>query len=302
MRSDRIWHPGFGPDGSVSSVTVSDIVLITGMSGAGRSAAADVLDDLGWYVVDNLPTSLIEKIVELASLPAGGIDRLALVAGRNSGAVLDHVSALRSEGHRVRLVFLEASTAELVRRYGASRRRHPLAADAEGLVESIGMERAFLESTREAADLVIETTELNVHQLKQRLLAAFDSAETAQLQVAVESFGFKHGLPLDADIVMDVRFLPNPHWEEELRPLTGHDQVVRDFVLERADTAAFLERFEALLQAILPSYHAEGRSYLTVAIGCTGGRHRSVAIAEELATRLRARGTAVRTTHRDVTR
>jgi len=281
---------------------VADIVLITGMSGAGRSAAADVLEDLGWYVVDNLPTTLVEKVVELASLPASGIERLALVAGRSHGAVLDHVAALRSQGHRVRLLFLDAATSELVRRYDATRRKHPLVADAEGLVESIGLERARLEGTREAADLVIDTTELNVHQLKQRVVGAFDHIGTAQLQVAVESFGFKHGLPLDADIVMDVRFLPNPHWEDDLRPLTGHDPAVRAFVVDRVDTALFLERLDGLLQAILPGYHTEGRSYLTVAIGCTGGRHRSVAIAEELATRLRAHGTAVRTTHRDVTR
>jgi len=281
---------------------VAEIVLITGMSGAGRSAAADVLEDLGWYVVDNLPSSLVEKIVELASLPASGIDRLALVAGRNHGAILDNVAALRAGGHQVTVLFLDASDTELVRRYDATRRKHPLSADTDGLVESIALERSLMQGTRDAADLVVDTTELNVHQLKHRLVAAFDRVGSSTLQVSVESFGFKHGLPLDADIVMDVRFLPNPHWQDELRPLTGHDPAVRDYVLERADTATFLDRFDALLQGILPSYQAEGRSYLTVAIGCTGGRHRSVAIAEELATRLRSRGTAVRTTHRDVSR
>jgi len=279
-------------------------VLITGMSGAGRSAAADVLEDIGWYVVDNLPTSLVEKIVDLASMPGSGIDRLALVAGRDYGAVLDNVAALRSEGHRVTVLFLDASTSELVRRYDATRRRHPLAQESEGLVESIAEERALVDRTRDAADLVIDTTALNVHQLKHRLVAAFDDddATGSQLQVAVESFGFKHGLPLDADIVMDVRFLPNPHWEEDLRPLTGHDPAVRDYVLDRSETAEFLGHLEELLRSVLPAYQAEGRSYLTVAIGCTGGRHRSVTIAEELAARLRARGTAVRTSHRDVTR
>ncbi len=281
---------------------MAEIVLITGMSGAGRSAAADVLEDLGWYVVDNLPSSLVEKIVELASLPSSGIERLALVAGRNHGAVLDNVASLRAGGHHVTVLFLDASDAELVRRYDATRRKHPLATQAAGLVESIELERRLLRSTRDAADLVVDTTDLNVHQLKQRLVAAFDRVGSATMQVSVESFGFKHGLPLDADIVMDVRFLPNPHWEEELRPLTGHDPAVRDYVLERADTSAFLDHLDALLQAILPAYQAEGRSYLTVAIGCTGGRHRSVAIAEELASRLRSRGTAVRTTHRDVSR
>jgi UPF0042 nucleotide-binding protein len=261
---------------------VAEIVLITGMSGAGRSGAADVLEDLGWYVVDNLPSSLVEKIVELASIPGSGIDRLALVAGRNYEAVLANVAALRAAGHRVTVLFLDAQDAELVRRYDATRRKHPLDAETDGLV--------------------IDTTDLNVHQLKQRLVASFDDASSSKLQVAVESFGFKHGLPLDADIVMDVRFLPNPHWEERLRPLTGHDQAVRDFVLERADTSEFLDRLDDLLRTILPAYQAEGRSYLTVAIGCTGGRHRSVAVAEEVAARLRSRGTAVRTTHRDVAR
>jgi UPF0042 nucleotide-binding protein len=278
------------------------IVLITGMSGAGRSATADVLEDLGWYVVDNLPTTLVEKIVDLASLPGSGIERLALVAGRNYGEVLDNVSTLRAAGHRVTVLFLDAQTPELVRRYDATRRKHPLAAEADGLVESIELERSLLTGTRDAADLVIDTSDLNVHQLKERVVAAFDDASVSKLQVAVESFGFKHGLPLDADIVMDVRFLPNPHWEDALRPLTGHDPAVRDFVLGRADTAAFLDRFDELLRTVLPAYQAEGRSYLTVAIGCTGGRHRSVAIAEELAARLRSRGTAVRTTHRDVSR
>ena len=281
---------------------MTQIVLITGMSGAGRSATADVLEDLGWYVVDNLPTSLVEKVVDLASLPGSGIERLALVAGRNYGEVLDNVSTLRAAGHRVTVLFLDAQTPELVRRYDATRRKHPLAAEADGLVESIELERRLLAGTRDAADLVIDTSDLNVHQLKERVVAAFDDASASKLQVAVESFGFKHGLPLDADIVMDVRFLPNPHWEDALRPLTGHDPAVRDFVLERADTAAFLDRFDDLLRTVLPAYQAEGRSYLTVAIGCTGGRHRSVAIAEELAARLRSRGTAVRTTHRDVSR
>ena len=280
---------------------MADIVVITGLSGAGRSGVADVMEDLGWYVVDNLPTSLVEKIVELASLPeAAGIDQLALVAGRDYGGLLQRVAAIREVGHHVTVVFLDASTAELVRRYDATRRKHPLAAEAEGLVESIELERTMLQPTREAADLVIDTTGLNVHQLKERVVTAFAEAGSAQMQVAVESFGFKHGLPLDADIVMDVRFLPNPYWVEQLRPLTGHDPAVRDYVIERAQTSEFLDSFDEMLKTVVPGYQAEGRSYLTIAIGCTGGRHRSVAIVEELASRLRARGLAVRTSHRDV--
>jgi RNase adapter protein RapZ len=289
--------------GCVGRVTwVADIVLITGLSGAGRSGVADVLEDLGWFVVDNLPTALIGTIVELAAKPTSDIDRLALVAGRQHSEVLSQVGELRAAGFDVRVVFLDASTAELVRRYDATRRRHPLADDAEGLVESIELERSILGPVRDAADLVIDTSDLNVHQLKERINRAFDEAPGSRLQVAVESFGYKHGLPLDADIVMDVRFLPNPHWEEALRPLTGHDPKVSDYVLETAAASAFVDQFDQLLGGLVPQYEAEGRSYLTVAIGCTGGRHRSVAIAEELAARLRQRGVAVRTTHRDVSR
>jgi UPF0042 nucleotide-binding protein len=281
---------------------VADIVLITGLSGAGRSGAADVLDDLGWYVIDNLPTDLVEKIVELAANPASSIERLALVAGRRHGEVLPKIGALRQHGHNVTVLFLEATTSELVKRYDATRRRHPLADRADGLVESIELERKELEAVREAADLVVDTTDLNVHQLKERLVGAFDTKNSGQMQVAVESFGYKHGLPLDADIVMDVRFLPNPHWVESLRPLTGHEPSVRDYVIERRETSEFLDRLEGLITSLLPAYQAEGRSYLTVAIGCTGGRHRSVAIAEELAARLRHNGVAVQSTHRDLSR
>ena len=288
---------------------MADIVVITGLSGAGRSAVADVMEDIGWYVVDNLPTSLVEKVVELAALPGAGgvpgstgIDRLALVAGRDYGEVLKRVAAVRASGHAVTLLFLDASSSELVRRYDATRRRHPLADRADGLLESIELERELLGPTRDAANLVIDTTGLNVHQLKERVVAAFSEGGSTQMQVAVESFGFKHGLPLDADIVMDIRFLPNPHWDEALRPLTGHDPAVRDYVIERKETSDFLDAFEELLRTVLPGYQSEGRSYLTIAIGCTGGRHRSVAVTEELANRLRARGLAVRTSHRDIAR
>jgi UPF0042 nucleotide-binding protein len=281
---------------------VADIVLITGLSGAGRSGAADVLEDLGYYVVDNLPTSLVETIVELASKPGSGIDRLALVSGRQHLALLERAAALRAAGHRVRTLFLDASTAELVRRYDLTRRKHPLAAEADGLVEAIDMEREALDPVRAAADLVIDTSALNIHELKAKLVGAFDSGDGQRLQLAVESFGFKHGMPIDADIVMDVRFLPNPHWDEALRPLDGHDPAVRRFVLDRPEAADFLDRFGALLGSLLPAYQQEGKSYLTVAVGCTGGRHRSVAVVEALAARLRAAGFEVRTGHRDIAR
>ncbi len=281
---------------------MTDILVITGLSGAGRSGAAAVMEDLGWYVVDNLPTSLVDKIVELVNQPASTIGRLALVSGRQHVELLPKVGALRAAGHRVRLVFLDAATPELVRRSDATRRRHPLVDEADGLVESIELERELLEPVKAAADLVIDTTELNVHQLKARILDVFDDETSTRMQVAVESFGFKHGLPLDADVVMAVRFLPNPHWDEALRPLTGHDAPVRDYVLGQPAATSFIDRFEVLIADLLPAYAAEGKSYLTVAIGCTGGRHRSVVVAEELARRLRERGQVVRTGHRDLAR
>jgi len=281
---------------------MAEIVLISGLSGAGRSGAADVLEDLGWYVVDNLPTALLDTIVDLAAKPGSEISRLALVGGRDHDNVLNKVAKLRTDGHHVRVLFLDASTAQLVKRYDATRRRHPLADQADGLVESIELERTRLDKVRGGADLVIDTTDLNVHQLKDRILQAFDVGTESRLQVAVESFGFKHGLPLDADMVFDVRFLPNPHWDEALRPLTGHDPSVRDYVLETSSGSDFVDRVHDLLSSLLPQYESEGRSYLTIAIGCTGGRHRSVAVSEELAERLRSDGVAVQAAHRDLTR
>ena len=281
---------------------MAEVVLITGLSGAGRSGASDVLEDLGWNVIDNLPTDLVGKIVNLVAAPGGTTERLALVAGRQHHHVLTNAGIIRAAGHEVTVLFLDATTTELVKRYDATRRRHPLDKEAGGLVEAIQMERAQLQPVREAAELVIDTSGMNIHELRGRLVASFDTGDISQMQVSVESFGFKHGLPLDADIVMDVRFLPNPHWVDELRPLTGHDPVVRQYVLERSRTKEFLDRFEELIVSLLPSYRAEGRTYLTVAVGCTGGRHRSVAIIEELAGRMQADGVAVRLSHRDLGR
>lgn len=281
---------------------MADILLITGMSGAGRSATAAVLEDLGWYVVDNLPTTLVDTIVELASQPASSIERLALVAGRQHLELMPKVAGLRAAGHRVRVVYLDASTSELVRRYEATRRRHPLAIETDGLLEAIHRERELLESIKADCDLVIDTTDLNVHQLKSRLLDVFETSGGERLDVAVESFGFKYGIPIDADIVMDVRFLPNPHWDEGLRPLTGLDEPVRRFVLEQPAAERFIGHLVDLLGVVLPEFALEGKSYLTVAVGCTGGRHRSVAVAEEVAARLRRSGQPVRTGHRDVGR
>ncbi|MFZ9580050.1 MAG: RNase adapter RapZ [Acidimicrobiia bacterium] len=281
---------------------MADILVITGLSGAGRSATAAVLEDLDWYVVDNLPTSLVDTIVELASAPGSGIDKLALVAGRQHLELMPKVARMRSEGHRVRIVYLDASTRELVKRYEASRRRHPLAAEADGLVESIELERTLLEPMKGDCDLVIDTTELNTNQLKTKLLGLFEDPVRERLQITVESFGFKHGLPLDADMVLDVRFLPNPHWDESLRPMSGLDRPVRDFVLGEPDAENFVVKLVELLAMIVPLYANEGKSYLTIAVGCTGGRHRSVAIATEIAERMRASGQPVRVGHRDIGR
>jgi UPF0042 nucleotide-binding protein len=281
---------------------MTDVLVITGVSGAGRSTAAAVLEDLGWYVVDNLPTSLVEKIVELASAPGSGITKLALVAGRQHVDLIPKIATLRAAGHRVRLLYLDAETRELVRRYDSTRRRHPLDAEADGLVEAIELERAQLGPVRDMADMVIDSTDLNVNTLKTRLLGMFEEDNDGGMLVALESFGFKHGMPLDADIVLDVRFLPNPHWEPTLRPLTGLDGPVREYVLAAEGAGEFLDRMSGLLEFLLPAYVKEGKSYLTVAVGCTGGRHRSVALVEELARRLSAAGHTARIGHRDVGR
>jgi UPF0042 nucleotide-binding protein len=281
---------------------MTDVLVITGVSGAGRSTAAAVLEDLGWYVVDNLPTSLVEKIVELASAPGSGITKLALVAGRQHVDLIPKIATLRAEGHRVRVLYLDADTRELVRRYDSTRRRHPLDAEADGLVEAIELEREQLAPVRDMADMVVDSTDLNVNTLKTRLLGMFEADPDSGMLVALESFGFEHGMPLDADIVLDVRFLPNPHWEPALRPLTGLDAPVRDYVLAADGAAEFLDRVTGLLEFLLPAYVKEGKSYLTVAIGCTGGRHRSVALVEEIARRLGAAGQAARVGHRDVGR
>jgi UPF0042 nucleotide-binding protein len=282
-----------------------DVTIITGMSGAGRSEAANVLEDLGYFVIDNLPPALISKVAELAK----GSERpkkYALVVDVRSGAFMEALesalSELRAMGAGTRTLFLDASSEVLVRRFEATRRRHPLA-EGDRVVDGIRRERALLEELKEHADIVVDTSDFNVHQLRDRLRELFtDQPEEGLLQPNLVSFGYKHGLPLDVDLLFDCRFLPNPHWVEELRPLTGLDEPVRAYVLEQPGTEEFLDELGRLLDLLLPGFVREGKSYLTIGIGCTGGHHRSVVIAEELGKQLRRHGYPVRVHHRDVER
>jgi UPF0042 nucleotide-binding protein len=284
---------------------VSEFVVITGLSGAGRSLAADDLEDLGWFVIDNLPPELVPKVVELAQAPRSSIERVALVVGTGAyqDQVLPMLQWLRSSGANVRVLFLEASTDALVRRYDSTRRRHPLSVggDQEHLVAAIERERGLVDPVKDQADVVVDTSDLNVHELRRRMRTLFTpEAGGSAMQVTLLSFGYKHGLPLDADLVFDCRFLPNPHWIEELRPLTGLDPAVSEYVLKQKAAQDFLPRLMELLTQLLPAYTAEGRAYLTIALGCTGGRHRSVTLSEQLATLLRRQGYAPSVLHRDL--
>jgi len=284
---------------------MADILVIAGLSGAGRSQAADDLEDLGWFVVDNLPVSLIDKVVELSESGTAPQNRLALVVGvaAHQNDAISSVERLRQAGNRVRILYMDAATPELIRRYGASKRRHPMAHEGENVERSIERERHLLEPVKAAADLVIDTTSLTVHQLKNQIVELFwDSEGREVLQLSVMSFGYKHGIPLDVDFVFDVRFLPNPHWIDELRNKTGLDDDVRSYVLESELATTFVTQVEGLLDLLLPAFREEGKSYLTVAVGCTGGRHRSVAVAEELSRWLTKSGYRPRVTHRDVHR
>ena len=293
----------FRPSTSVAFGAVADILLIAGLSGAGRSQAADDLEDIGWFVVDNMPIALIDKVVELAA--TGEQSQLALVVGtatHQTDAVLI-VHKLRDAGHRVRILFLDASTPELVRRYGASRRKHPLANQFASVEDAIHAERVLLETVKGAADLVIDTSSLNIHQLKSQIVELFAPTDDRDvMQLSVVSFGFKHGIPTDVDLVLDVRFLPNPHWDEDLRPQSGLDEAVKKYVVDQPLAQEFLQKIYDLLQFLVPAYQAEGKSYLTVAIGCTGGRHRSVAVTEAIGAWMTAQGQRPRLTHRDIFR
>ncbi|MST33386.1 RNase adapter RapZ [Acidimicrobiaceae bacterium USS-CC1] len=280
-----------------------DYLIITGLSGAGRSQAAATLEDLGWFVIDNMPTALIAKVAELTSGPGARTQRVALVVGRDATQLEELQSAvrqLRLEGARVRVLYLEASDEVLVRRFEGTRRRHPVG--REGVTDAIRIERERLRPIRELADIVVDTSETNVNQLRERLVELFADTAAQTMRVTVLSFGFKHGVPRDVDTLFDARFLPNPYWIDELRPFTGLDRPVRDWVLEQPPAEEFLDRVDDLLGFLLPAYVKEAKAYLTIAVGCTGGRHRSVALVEALAARIRARGYEPAVHHRDVQR
>ena len=281
-----------------------ELVVVTGMTGAGRSTAAKELEDLGFYVVDNMPPSLLRDVVRLVDESRGTDQPIAVVVDVRSGSFFQSLQANLAQGatgRRTTLVFLEATDDVLVRRQEAARRPHPLQAGGR-LLDGLQRERKVLADLRSEADLVIDTTTLNVHQLTDRIAEAFGTPDSTRLSVTVTSFGFKYGIPVDADFVADMRFLPNPFWVPELRPHTGRDEEVADYVRSRPGAEEFLDGFVPVLLGVADGYLREGKRFMTIAIGCTGGKHRSVAMTEEIARRLSDKGYPARATHRDLGR
>jgi RNase adapter protein RapZ len=282
----------------------ADIVVITGLSGAGRSTAAKSLEDLGWFVVDNLPPGLLPTMVDLAARSNGAVTKMAAVVDVRSRAFsTDLKSAISDLGARraaARVVYLEAGDDTLVRRFDSERRPHPLQGTGR-VTDGIAAERELLREVRGDADLVLDTSRLNVHELRARMRDFFGGA-AAGLRLSIVSFGYKYGLPADADLVADCRFLPNPHWIAELAPLTGQDEPAREYVLSRPGAQEFLHHYSELLRVVLPGYEREGKRFVTLAVGCTGGKHRSVAMADELAARIADAGADVQVVHRDLGR
>ena len=282
-----------------------EVLIITGMSGAGRSRAGATLEDLGWYVVDNLPPRLMRAMIGLMGA-GGGVTHLALIVDVRSRKYFDELSAALQELSELqvsyRILFLDATDAELVKRYENVRRPHPLQGDGR-LLDGITHERQLLMQLRQRADVTIDTTALSVHDLARKIRSFLASnSGVLPVHITVMSFGFKYGIPLDSDNVLDMRFLPNPYWVTELRHLTGKDKPVRDFVLSKTGAQHFADQYTELFSGIIEGYQRELKPYVTLAIGCTGGKHRSVAMAEEISQQLRDRGFSVHTTHRDLGR
>ncbi len=282
-----------------------EMVVLTGMSGAGRSTAANALEDQGWFVVDNLPPALLPSLLEVSDRGNGGPTRIAAVVDARGGQFFADLTAalgqLDAAGIHPRVLFLDADTDELVRRFEGSRRPHPLQGSGR-VVDGIAAERELLADLRDRADLLVDTSDLNVHQLRARIDQAFSGETRSDLRVTVMSFGFKYGLPPDADLVVDCRFLPNPHWVPTLRPRTGLDEDVAKYVLEQPAAGPFLDAYESSLGVVLGGYAEEGKRFALLAVGCTGGKHRSVAMTEEIARRLARHGVDVRVEHRDLGR
>ena len=283
---------------------MTDYLFITGMSGAGRSSAAAVLEDLGWFVIDNMPVALIPKVADLADMNKDA-DRVVFVIGRFGTETPDDVAteieALRSKATSARVLFLEATDEALISRFESTRRRHPLLDEAVG--DAIARERSMLRVLRDLADVIVDTSAFNIHEFRRRLSELFaTSVAQDKLIVTVVSFGFSYGAPRDVDLLFDCRFLPNPHWIPELRSHTGLEEPVREYVMAQSDTRLFIQKLTDLFDFLVPAYEHEGKSYLTVAVGCTGGKHRSVVLAEELSKYFAEKGLEPRTMHRDVAR
>ncbi len=281
-----------------------DVILVSGMSGAGRSTATRALEDLGWFVVDNLPPTLMIDVVNYVTARAGST-KVAVVADVRGGKLFeelqDSLNEIKDAGHDLRVLFLEAGDEALVRRYESSRRPHPLQRD-DNILAAVQRERALLGDLRAESDLVIDTTNLNVHELRRSIEAAFGDDDHVALRATVMSFGFKYGIPVDADLVADMRFLPNPYWDDNLKDLTGLDSAVNDYVIDQPEAKAFLDNYAELISLVEDGYLREGKRFVTIAIGCTGGKHRSVAMAENLSARLVKNGVEVRVVHRDLGR
>lgn len=282
----------------------NELLVVTGMSGAGRSTVGDALEDLGWYVVDNLPPQMLSPISDLFTLTRSTLPKLAVVIDVRGteffGEINEHLTQLRGRGVNLRLLFLEATDSALVKRFEQVRRPHPLQGDGT-ILDGISLERSRLTHLRGQADVVIDTSDLNIHQLSTKITDNFSLENKSKLRLTVMSFGFKYGLPTDADLVADMRFLPNPFWEESLRPFTGEDQQVADFVLSQEGAAEFIWSYVAALRPVLAGYQRENKRYATIAIGCTGGKHRSVAVSRAIAAELaKEHEVSVNIKHRDL--